>query len=305
MDPTQPWITVTGEKDPSEPYRLDPPLGETTQSWDSCYPCPIFRGEPGFFSYQSAPSHVQTKWTSSGPSESQQYSYHELLDTQTGPLAFGIGHIPPAFPQMLAAQPNAGPIGLPDPSFELRSHLLMPFHCFWTGCKAKTKSFLLSTDLAHHIQTYHLHQCPWPTCSTQKPFRRRSDLTRHLASGVHSGNRRYRCLVQGCGKAYSRSDKLAAHKRTHGIADSSTHINTGNQASHATGHAQGQETSVTGLGYMPRTPGLSTERDPTYFPAMDSLSTTFPVLFHSSWIFGYHLEVLNLDLKPSSSTLHR
>jgi hypothetical protein len=96
---------------------------------------------------------------------------------------------------------------LEDPYFQ-------PFSCVWPGCKARKRFFSLPADLDHHVQTYHLHRCPWPTCRTGKPFRRRSDLTRHLGS-VHSGSRKHRCVFPGCEKAYGRSDKLTAHRRTH------------------------------------------------------------------------------------------
>jgi hypothetical protein len=106
----------------------------------------------------------------------------------------------------------------------LRSLYSQAFHCQWTGCKARTKSFLLPTDLDHHIQTYHLHHCPWPTCHVLKSFRRRSDLTRHLLS-VHSGIRKHRCHFPGCGKAFARSDKLTAHVRIHQRASASPDAN--------------------------------------------------------------------------------
>jgi Zinc finger, C2H2 type len=86
--------------------------------------------------------------------------------------------------------------------------------CLWPGCKSLQKEFLTSHDLDFHIHTYHMQQCPWPTCSTGKAFRRRSDLLRHMES-VHSGTRRYLCDFPLCKRSYARSDKLTAHKRSH------------------------------------------------------------------------------------------
>lgn len=86
--------------------------------------------------------------------------------------------------------------------------------CLWPGCKATQRNFLTSHDLDFHIQTYHMRQCPWPTCVIQRSFRRKSDLLRHMES-VHSGVRRFICDVPCCYTAYSRKDKLTAHKRSH------------------------------------------------------------------------------------------
>jgi hypothetical protein len=94
----------------------------------------------------------------------------------------------------------------------------LPMHlahiCLWPGCKSAQRSFLTSHDLDFHIQTYHMRQCPWPTCVIQRSFRRKSDLLRHMES-VHSGVRRFICDVPCCYTAYSRKDKLTAHKRSH------------------------------------------------------------------------------------------
>ena len=87
--------------------------------------------------------------------------------------------------------------------------------CFWPGCTSLQKEFVSSPELDFHIQTFHMQHCPWPTCTVQKSFRRRSDLLRHMES-VHSGIRRFACNFPGCSKSYARSDKLTAHKRSHG-----------------------------------------------------------------------------------------
>ena len=217
MDPTHPWTTISGEGTQPEPYPLDVPFGEAIQPWDFHYPCSILEpgsiyGMPGIPFYQTASSHEKNgDWSSNSASEGQQYSHQESLDTQAGPLTFESSPCQ-ALPQILVSQPGLDPS---EQFLAFGSIYSLPFHCFWPSCKARTRSFLLSTDLAHHVTTYHLHRCPWPTCSMGKPFRRRSDLNRHLAS-VHIGSRKHRCDVPGCEKAYTRSDKLTAHKRIHG-----------------------------------------------------------------------------------------
>jgi hypothetical protein len=89
----------------------------------------------------------------------------------------------------------------------------------WPGCRCLQKEYLSFYDLDFHIKTYYARQCPWPTCNTQRSFRRRSDLLRHMES-VHSGARRFICDSPGCSKSYSRSDKLTAHRRTHSTTTS-------------------------------------------------------------------------------------
>jgi hypothetical protein len=91
--------------------------------------------------------------------------------------------------------------------------------CLWPGCRCLQKEYLSFYDLDFHIKTYHARQCPWPTCNTQRSFRRRSDLLRHMES-VHSGARRFICDSPGCSKSYSWSDKLTAHRRTHSTTTS-------------------------------------------------------------------------------------
>jgi hypothetical protein len=112
-------------------------------------------------------------------------------------------------PPLLASTPPLPPFQIPHPT-----NL-----CLWPGCRCLQKEYLSFYDLDFHIKTYHTRQCPWPTCNTQRSFRRRSDLLRHMES-VHSGARRFICDSPGCSKSYSRSDKLTAHRRTHSTTTS-------------------------------------------------------------------------------------
>jgi len=126
----------------------------------------------------------------------QGSSYTPLL-TSPPPLA------------LVASPPSLPPCQIPHPT-----NL-----CLWPGCRCLPKEYSSFYDLDFHIKTYHARQCPWPTCNTQRSFRRRSDLLRHMES-VHSGARRFICDSPGCSKSYSRSDKLTAHRRTHSTTTS-------------------------------------------------------------------------------------
>ncbi|KAF7880005.1 uncharacterized protein EAF02_007642 [Botrytis sinoallii] len=61
-------------------------------------------------------------------------------------------------------------------------------------------------------------QAPQRTTCTRCPrtFSRRSDLPRHMASVHGVGRRAHQCPRSGCGKTYSRSDKVLEHRRNAG-----------------------------------------------------------------------------------------
>ncbi|KAF7929112.1 hypothetical protein BELL_0555g00070 [Botrytis elliptica] len=61
-------------------------------------------------------------------------------------------------------------------------------------------------------------QAPQRTTCTRCPrtFSRRSDLPRHMASVHGVGRRAHQCPRPGCGKTYSRSDKVLEHRRNAG-----------------------------------------------------------------------------------------
>ena len=188
----QPWIPIIGKIVQPEPTLLD----VSYDSGKDVRPLP----HDSFWSKSSIP----------------QYPCGEVLDI---PKALGASEFC-SVPKTLDSHSRFGglsrqcdPHQVPDPIVEFYSQA---FHCMWPDCRARTRSFLFSSDLDQHIRTYHLRRCPWPTCSIRKPFRRRSDLTRHVQS-VHSGGRKHCCDVPGCGKVYARSDKLTAHKRIHNI----------------------------------------------------------------------------------------
>jgi hypothetical protein len=135
-----------------------------------------------------------------------------------------LNNLPSAMAQPIGYAGNPAPV-ITDAVSQSRSAALdfgpsppLPMYlahiCLWPGCRSAQRTFLTSHDLDFHIQTYHMRQCPWPTCVIQRSFRRRSDLPRHMES-VHSGVRRFICHFPSCYKAYSRKDKLTAHKRSH------------------------------------------------------------------------------------------
>ncbi|THV49239.1 hypothetical protein BGAL_0205g00170 [Botrytis galanthina] len=61
-------------------------------------------------------------------------------------------------------------------------------------------------------------QAPQRTTCTRCPrtFSRRTDLPRHMASVHGVGRRTHQCPRPGCGKTYSRSDKVLEHRRKAG-----------------------------------------------------------------------------------------
>ncbi|TGO36775.1 hypothetical protein BHYA_0115g00260 [Botrytis hyacinthi] len=61
-------------------------------------------------------------------------------------------------------------------------------------------------------------QAPQRTTCTRCPrtFSRRTDLPRHMASVHGVGSRAHQCPRPGCGKTYSRSDKVLEHRRKAG-----------------------------------------------------------------------------------------
>jgi hypothetical protein len=166
------------------------------------------KDSPGFLEeFESAPSMLVMGLNISRPS-----SPTEPMDFNT---AIGYSTVDPTDDARFSLSQEQGPA-----LFEPLSHVdTLPIappinRCLWPGCRSIQKNFLTSNDLDFHIQTHHIRSCPWPTCNIQRSFRRRSDLLRHMES-VHSGTRRFMCELPGCDKAYSRKDKLTAHKRSH------------------------------------------------------------------------------------------
>lgn len=148
----------------------------------------------------------------------RSHHFQGLVGTQSGLVTPGPSIWPP-FPNALDTQ-----LGLDIPR-EFRGMLYSQvLQCNWKGCNSRSRAFLNPSDLARHTETYHHKRCPSPVCHFRKPFCRRSDLNRHLRT-VHSESRTHRCDFPRCGKLYARSDKLTAHKRTHGSDSTSPESN--------------------------------------------------------------------------------
>uniref|UniRef100_A0A0K8SG77 C2H2-type domain-containing protein n=5 Tax=Lygus hesperus TaxID=30085 RepID=A0A0K8SG77_LYGHE len=98
-------------------------------------------------------------------------------------------------------------------------HYVSDVVCRWMGCEAK---FNTSTALLEHLQKIHVDgqtleeyfYCRWKDC---KVFDRkscsRSWLGRHVLS--HGGNKRFACIVEGCGQRFNSQVLLTRHVNGH------------------------------------------------------------------------------------------
>ncbi|KUJ06586.1 uncharacterized protein LY89DRAFT_406326 [Mollisia scopiformis] len=94
--------------------------------------------------------------------------------------------------------------------------------CTFPGC-AKTTSFKTEKLLMTHVENIHTFPlyCTQPGCPYRRPFPRKGDLDRHLAS-KHGIGRLFRCPRLDCPRhrrPYGRKDKLRDHVNdyAHGI----------------------------------------------------------------------------------------
>ncbi|KAG0299870.1 GLI zinc finger 1 [Dissophora globulifera] len=103
--------------------------------------------------------------------------------------------------------------GIEEPDSETPQQLV----CLWRDCNTPFESM---EKLNEHVTENHIgsgkacYSCDWQGCHRQqKPFTKRHKMYNHLRT--HTGERPFRCLVEGCDKKFSRPDSLTTHTKTH------------------------------------------------------------------------------------------
>ncbi|XP_078612129.1 uncharacterized protein LOC144882294 [Branchiostoma floridae x Branchiostoma japonicum] len=91
------------------------------------------------------------------------------------------------------------------------------YTCKWEQCDQSVAS---SSDLADHLSNVHVREegekvvCLWQGCRVYNmPARSRSWLSRHVLQ--HSGDRPFKCMIEGCRAAFASQGGLARHVPTH------------------------------------------------------------------------------------------
>ncbi|KAI8494951.1 Excision repair cross-complementation group 1 [Branchiostoma belcheri] len=91
------------------------------------------------------------------------------------------------------------------------------YACKWEQCDQSVAS---SSDLADHLSNVHAREegekvvCLWQGCRVYNmPARSRGWLSRHVLQ--HSGDRPFKCMIEGCRAAFASQGGLARHVPTH------------------------------------------------------------------------------------------
>ncbi|KAI9483324.1 MAG: hypothetical protein EXX96DRAFT_499375 [Benjaminiella poitrasii] len=99
-----------------------------------------------------------------------------------------------------------------DGSDEEETHV-----CRWAGCSFTS---LTLDHLTVHIKELHIgsgkatYYCEWTSCPRgNKPFMKRHKMQNHMRT--HTGEKPFKCNVEGCDKRFSRLDSLNTHIKTH------------------------------------------------------------------------------------------
>eukprot|EP00158_Paraphelidium_tribonemae_P009208 Partr_v1_DN28803_c0_g1_i1_m33398 putative Transcription factor len=92
--------------------------------------------------------------------------------------------------------------------------------CRWAGCTTPQD---MIDNLTNHITENHVDSnsqggfvCLWENCIRRGvPFTKKSRMISHLT--IHTGEKRFKCPIEGCVKRFSRQDAMNTHVKTHSM----------------------------------------------------------------------------------------
>lgn len=116
-----------------------------------------------------------------------------------------------------APSPAISPVGSPAGKGEVTPSKEAPaqVECQWKGCEEVT------SEIMDHIRACHVSSqngkekvCLWKGCKVyDKPSRSKSWLDQHILT--HSGDKPFRCIVDGCGIRFTSQGGLERHVNSH------------------------------------------------------------------------------------------